>query len=73
MAKWIQEATKKMEKKGTVGSFSAKAKRKGMTTLQYARWVMKNSKDSKLRKQANFAINDWRAMGKKSTRCGCVT
>ena len=40
-----------MEKKGTVGSFSAKAKRKGMTTLQYARWVMKNSKDAKLRKQ----------------------
>ena len=57
MAKWIQKATKKMEKKGTVGSFSAKAKRKGMTTLQYARWVMKNSKDPKLRKQANFAIN----------------
>jgi hypothetical protein len=56
-SKWIQKATKKMEQKGTVGSFSAKAKRKGMSTKAYANWVMRNSKNPKLRKQANFARN----------------
>jgi len=35
-SKWLGKARKRMEKKGTVGTFSAKAAAKGMSTQEYA-------------------------------------
>lgn len=43
--------------KNNAGKFSKYAKRKGMSVQDAAHWVMANSKDPDLRKQANFAIN----------------
>ena len=55
---WLKHASDRMEKKGTKGEFSAKAKAAGMTTLAYANKVLADDKASpKLRKQANFAKN----------------
>lgn len=57
--KWIQKAVKKMKKKGTVGSFSAAAKRAGKSTTAYASKVLKpGSKASPaMKKKAQFAKN----------------
>ena len=57
--KWIQKAVKKMEEKGTIGSFSKAAKRAGMSTSAYAKKVTKKgSKASKaMKKKAQFAKN----------------
>lgn len=44
-------------KKSHEGEFKAYAKSKGMSVQQAAHHVMAHSKDSKLRKQANFALN----------------
>lgn len=52
---FLQDARKRMEAKGTVGSFRAKAKRAGMSTLSFAR--EKKNAGGNLGKQANFAIN----------------
>jgi hypothetical protein len=59
MAKWIQKATKKMEQKGTVGTFSAAAKRAGKSTGAYATQVLKpgSKASAKMRKKAQFAKN----------------
>jgi ABC-type uncharacterized transport system substrate-binding protein len=57
--KWIQKAKTKMVKKGTVGAFSRKAKKAGMSTASYARKVTKKGSraSSATKKQANFAKN----------------
>ena len=56
---FIQEAVKEMEKEGTVGAFSAKAKKAGMTTVNYAKKVLTKPEDfsEKTRKQAQFMKN----------------
>ena len=54
-SKWIQKAKDKMEKKGTVGKFSAKAKKAGESTEEYAK--EKKKAGGKLGKEANFALN----------------
>lgn len=56
--KWLQKATKKMEKKGTVGSFTAWCKRQGfdgVTDECIAKGLQ--SKDPAIRKKAHFARN----------------
>ena len=57
--KWIQKAKKRMEKKGTVGSFSKAAKRAGMSTSAFATKVLKKGSkySAALKKKANFAKN----------------
>lgn len=58
MAKWIQKARERMEKKGTTGVFSAAAKRHGMSTPAYAGHVLADPNASgTLKKRANFARN----------------
>lgn len=62
---WIQDAVKKMKKKGTVGSFSRAAKRAGMSTAAYANKIHANPSrySHAMRKKANFARNVRRAGG----------
>lgn len=60
MAKWLQKASAKMEKKGTKGLFKRAAERAGMSTSEYAA-KEKNSPDPKMRKRANFAANAMKA------------
>ena len=57
--KWIQKATDRMKEKGTVGSFSAAAKRADRSTASYAREVLANPGDfsGTTRKRAQFAEN----------------
>ena len=57
--KWIQAATEKMERKGTVGTFSAAAKKAGKSTSAYATHVLKpgSRASSKMKKKAQFAKN----------------
>ena len=56
--KWIQKATKKMEKKGTKGAFSRSAQKAGMSTKAYANKVLHDPHASALqKKRANFAKN----------------
>src|SRR5271163_3244654 len=60
MAKhWIQGAVSKMKAKGTVGSFSAAAKKAGKSTAQEESSVLKagSHASSKMRKKAQFAKN----------------
>lgn len=56
---WIQEATKSMEKKGSVGAFTKQAKREGLTPIEFAKKVLKNPKGytQKTRRRANFVKN----------------
>jgi hypothetical protein len=55
---WIGPAVERMKRKGTVGTFSASAKRAGMSTKAYANKVLANKSASPLqRKRANFARN----------------
>lgn len=65
--KWMQKAATKMKKKGTVGSFSAKAKRAGKSTLAYANYVLahKGQFSAATIKQANFARNAIKSRRKK--------
>jgi hypothetical protein len=57
--KWIQGAVKKMEAKGTVGSFSAAAKKAGKSTAQEEASVLKSGShaSSAMKKKAQFAKN----------------
>lgn len=57
--KWIQKAVNKMEKKGTVGSFSAAAKKAGKSTAAEASSVLKSGShaSTKMKKKAQFAKN----------------
>jgi len=56
---WIQTADKQMEKKGTVGLFTRKAKTHGKTPVEYAKVVLANPKKHSLktRRQAQFVKN----------------
>lgn len=55
--KWIQKATARMKRKGTVGSFSRAAKKAGMSTSAYARKVLKKGSKASaaMKKKAAFA------------------
>ncbi len=57
--KWIQNATERMKKKGTEGSFTRIAKRMGMGTEEAASKIMANKDkySSATVKKANFAKN----------------
>lgn len=57
--KWLQKADKRMEKKGTKGTFTTLAKRHNETPLQYAHDVLDHPKhhSEHVRKQAQFAVN----------------
>ena len=57
--KWIQSTVKEMEKKGTVGLFTKKAKRRGMTTQEFMREVLRNPKKYtlKTRREAQWMAN----------------
>ncbi|MGH9437891.1 MAG: helix-turn-helix domain-containing protein [Terriglobia bacterium] len=59
MAHWIQNASKRMKKKGTEGSFTRIAKRMGMSTGAAARHIMAHKDDfsPSTVKKANFARN----------------
>ena len=58
---FIQDAVKEMEKKGTIGSFTAKAKRYGLTPQQFAKKVLaddgKTNYTLKTKRQAQFMKN----------------
>lgn len=56
---WIQDSVEKMEKKGTVGSFTNKAARHGLTPIEYAKKVLTNpdKHTEKTRRQAQFVKN----------------
>ena len=58
-ADWIQKATKKMEEKGTVGAFTAKAKKRRLDSKEFARKVLKNPHyyDQETVDQARFVHN----------------
>ena len=53
--KWIQKATEKMKRKGTVGSLTKMAKSKGESPMQFAR-SHEHSK-GKVGQKARFAVN----------------
>jgi len=58
--KWLQKADKSMEKRGTKGEFTRKAKAAGYDNVQeYAKHVLANKKDfdEETIKQAQFALN----------------
>ena len=53
----FSEAGKEIEKKGTEGVFTAKAKKRGMSAQEFARKVLANTDeyDTKTVRQASFA------------------
>lgn len=56
--RWIQAASKRMKKKGTVGSFTRWCKRKGYGSVTTACIAAgKRAKSPAIRKKANFAAN----------------
>ena len=72
MNDWIGNATKSMKKRGTTGSFTALAKRKGKSVSKYANEVIKKYKGKKktpaqltLFRKAVFARNMKRARKRK--------
>ncbi len=56
---WIQKAAKSMERRGTKGSLTAAAKKRGMDAMQFARYIKAHPDNFSpaMRKKANFAIN----------------
>ena len=70
MADWIQKATKEMDKKGTIGSFTKQAKRAKMSTEAFADEVLNNPSKfkEKTRKRAQFYKN----MKKKYAKGGSM-
>ena len=58
---WIQGAVEEMKEKGTIGSFTKKAEKRGMTPVEFASEVLdstnKNKFTEKTRKQAQFVKN----------------
>jgi hypothetical protein len=56
---WIQEATKNMKKKGSVGAFTKQAKREGLTPIEFAKKVLAKPQGYtlKTRRRANFVKN----------------
>lgn len=59
MAGWIADSRKKMEQKGTTGSFTKAAKRRGMDPKEMADKVTSNPDQysEKLRKKAQWLEN----------------
>lgn len=58
MSHFLQAANKRMEAKGTKGTFSAAAKRRGMSTEAFAEKELHDPNASpKMKKRANFARN----------------
>ena len=57
--KWIQSTVKEMEKKGTVGLFTKKAKRREMTPKQFMKEVLTHPEDYdlKTRREAQWMAN----------------
>jgi hypothetical protein len=57
--KWIQEAQKEIDKKGTEGAFTTKAKEHNMTTVEFAKKVLANPDNysKKTFRQAQFMKN----------------
>ena len=47
MKNWIGKATRKMKKRGTAGSFTAAAKRRGKSVPKYANEVIRRYKGKK--------------------------
>ena len=68
--KWMQVVAAEIEAKGTEGEFSRKAKRAGMTTLQYANKVLANKSrySTKTIRQAVFAKNAIKASRNRKKR-----
>jgi hypothetical protein len=60
----MQQASARMERKGTKGLFKRQAERHGMTTSQWAH-KQQNSPDPKQRQRANFALVGMRLAGKR--------
>lgn len=60
MAKFLQKASARMEKKGTKGLFRRAAEKAGMSTSAFAE-KEKHSENPKMRKRAVFAQNAMRA------------
>ena len=57
-SQWLQDATNRMQAKGTVGSLSAAAKREGKSPMSFARQTKASPTASPaMKKKANFAIN----------------
>jgi hypothetical protein len=56
---WIQGATQRMSKKGTIGAFVKQAKREGLNAIEFAKKVLKSPKGYtlKTRRRANFVKN----------------
>ena len=72
MKDWIGKATKQMQKRGTAGSFTAAAKRRGKSVSAYANEVIRRYKGKKktpaqlkLFRRAVFARNMERMRRKK--------
>ncbi|MBU6231669.1 hypothetical protein KGP36_03290 [Patescibacteria group bacterium] len=56
MAKWLQAARERMERKGTVGKFTRRAKKSGRSVGSEAQHVLHSSSASGTeKKEANFA------------------
>ena len=53
--KWMQAARERMQEKGTVGAFSAQARKAGQSTMDFAR--EKKNAGGIIGKRANFALN----------------
>lgn len=66
---WLGKAVASMKKRGTLGTFSARAKRAGMSTAAYAEAVLKNKRayPASVVRQAVFAKNA-AAAGRKRAR-----
>lgn len=55
---WISEAVDKMNARGTVGSFSAAAKKAGKSTEAYARQEVNSpTASTAMKRKAQFALN----------------
>jgi len=63
--KWIQSATARMKRKGTVGTFTAWCKKQGFSGSTAACIAKgKRSRSASIRKKANFAANVRKRKGK---------
>lgn len=64
---WIQQATKQMKLKGTLGSFTSAAKKRSQTVNQLAKSIRKNPSKytSGMSKKANFALTMQKIRRKK--------
>jgi hypothetical protein len=75
MSDWIQNVDKEMEKKGTKGSFTKQAKKKGMSVKDFAMEVTNNPSEysETTRKRGQFALNMQKIAKKKKMAKGGET